>query len=84
MSPLRAFELMQPICAGIAAAHRQGIVHRDLKPLNVMIQDQVPTTEGVIYEVNGKPVTGTLDLEPTDHLTVTAVAADGYRTLALA
>ena len=47
MSPLRAFELMQPICAGIAAAHRQGIVHRDLKPLNVMIQDQVPTTEGV-------------------------------------
>src|SRR3954451_17194002 len=37
MSPMRAFELMQPICAGIAAAHRQGIVHRDLKPLNVMI-----------------------------------------------
>src|SRR6185369_15320368 len=27
MSPLRAFELMQPICAGIAAAHRQDIVH---------------------------------------------------------
>src|SRR2546421_9496303 len=47
MSPLRAFELMQPICAGIAAAHRQGIVHRDLKPLNVMIQNQVPTSEGV-------------------------------------
>src|SRR6266403_1651907 len=47
MSPLRAFELMQPICAGIAAAHRQGIVHRDLKPLNVMIQNDVPTSEGV-------------------------------------
>src|SRR3989441_7934321 len=47
MPPLRAFELIQPICAGIAAAHRQNIVHRDLKPLNVMIQDQVPTTEGV-------------------------------------
>src|SRR6478735_5367964 len=27
MPPMRAFELMQPICAGIAAAHRQGIVH---------------------------------------------------------
>src|SRR6478672_4217612 len=47
MSPLRAFELMQPICSGIAAAHRQGIVHRDLKPLNVMICDDMPTAEGV-------------------------------------
>src|SRR5882672_340199 len=46
MSPTRAFELMQPICAGIAAAHRQKIVHRDLKPLNVMIQDGVPISEG--------------------------------------
>src|SRR5215813_1631291 len=47
MSPVRAFELMQPICAGIAAAHRQGIVHRDLKPLNVMICDDLPTQEAV-------------------------------------
>jgi len=47
MSPMRAFELMQPICAGIAAAHRQGIVHRDLKPLNVMIQDDMPVAEAV-------------------------------------
>ena len=47
MSPVRAFELMQPICAGISAAHRQGIVHRDLKPLNVMIQDDLPVSEAV-------------------------------------
>jgi len=47
MSPLRAFELMAPICAGIAAAHRQGIVHRDLKPLNVMICDDMPISEAV-------------------------------------
>src|SRR3989440_9821240 len=47
MSPLRAFELMQPICAGIAAAHRQGIVHRDLKPLNVMICDDIRISEAV-------------------------------------
>lgn len=47
MSPLRAFELMQPICAGIAAAHRQDIVHRDLKPLNVMICDDLPMSEAV-------------------------------------
>src|SRR4030088_2171558 len=46
MPPMRAFELIQPICAGIAAAHRQKIVHRDLKPLNVMIQDDVPVSEG--------------------------------------
>ncbi len=46
MSPMRALELIQPICAGIAAAHRQKIVHRDLKPLNVMIQEGVPVSEG--------------------------------------
>jgi serine/threonine protein kinase len=46
MPPMRAFELMQPICSGIAAAHRQKIVHRDLKPLNVMIQEGVPINEG--------------------------------------
>jgi len=47
MSPVRAFELMQPICGGISAAHRQGIVHRDLKPLNVMICDDMPVAEAV-------------------------------------
>src|SRR5216683_1610643 len=47
MSPLRAFELIQPICAGIGAAHRQKIIHRDLKPLNVMIQEGIPVAEGV-------------------------------------
>jgi len=46
MPPMRAFELIQPICAGIAAAHRQKIVHRDLKPLNVMIQEGVAISEG--------------------------------------
>src|SRR6266478_345445 len=46
MPSMRAFELMQPICAGIAAAHRQKIIHRDLKPLNVMIQEGVPISEG--------------------------------------
>jgi len=46
MPPARAFELIEPICAGIAAAHRQKIVHRDLKPLNVMIQEGVPISEG--------------------------------------
>ena len=46
MSPLRAFELIQPVCSGIAAAHRQKIIHRDLKPLNVMVQNDLPVGEG--------------------------------------
>ncbi len=46
MPPMRAFELILPICSGIAAAHRQKIIHRDLKPLNVMIQQDVPISEG--------------------------------------
>ncbi|MEK6336027.1 MAG: SUMF1/EgtB/PvdO family nonheme iron enzyme [Acidobacteriota bacterium] len=46
MSPLRAFELIQPVCSGIAAAHRQKIIHRDLKPLNVMVQNDLPVAEG--------------------------------------
>ena len=46
MGPVRAFEIMQPICSGIAAAHRQNIVHRDIKPLNVMLQDGFTIAEG--------------------------------------
>src|SRR6266704_1292614 len=46
MPPARAYELICPTAAGVAAAHRQNIVHRDLKPLNVMIQDGVPVSEG--------------------------------------
>jgi serine/threonine protein kinase/formylglycine-generating enzyme required for sulfatase activity len=46
IGPARAFELMQPICSGITAAHRQGIVHRDLKPLNVMVQNGMSIGEG--------------------------------------
>lgn len=47
MPAARAFELICPTAAGIAAAHRQNIVHRDLKPLNIMIQEGLPTNEGL-------------------------------------
>jgi serine/threonine protein kinase/formylglycine-generating enzyme required for sulfatase activity len=47
MPPTRAFELICPTAAGVAAAHRQNIVHRDLKPLNIMICDGVPVAEGL-------------------------------------
>ncbi|HSE98401.1 MAG TPA: protein kinase, partial [Blastocatellia bacterium] len=33
----RAASLIRPICAGVAAAHRNNIVHRDLKPDNIFI-----------------------------------------------
>jgi len=47
MPAARAFELICPTAAGIAAAHRQNIVHRDLKPLNIMIQEQMSINEGL-------------------------------------
>jgi serine/threonine protein kinase len=47
MPPQRAFEFICAIASGVAAAHRQNIVHRDLKPLNIMVQDDVPASEGV-------------------------------------
>ena len=47
MPPQRAFEFICAIAAGVGAAHRQNIVHRDLKPLNIMVQDDVPISEGV-------------------------------------
>ncbi len=47
LSPEHALEIMAALCAGIGAAHKQGIVHRDLKPLNIMLQDDVPVSEGI-------------------------------------
>ncbi|HXQ70077.1 MAG TPA: protein kinase, partial [Pyrinomonadaceae bacterium] len=47
LSPEVALEVMAALCAGIAAAHREGIVHRDLKPLNIMIQDDMPFSEAI-------------------------------------
>ena len=38
MKAERAWELITPVAAGVAAAHRQNIIHRDLKPLNIMVQ----------------------------------------------
>ncbi len=36
----KASDIARQICAGLAAAHKQGVIHRDLKPANVMIDGE--------------------------------------------
>jgi serine/threonine-protein kinase len=37
MSPSEALRYLEPICAGLQAAHDAGVVHRDLKPANIIV-----------------------------------------------
>ena len=39
LSPRAALDLLEPVLAGLAAAHDAGLVHRDVKPENVIIRD---------------------------------------------
>jgi serine/threonine protein kinase len=39
LSADRALEILEPLTAGLAAAHSAGILHRDLKPENVFLSD---------------------------------------------
>ena len=32
-------DIARQLCAGLAAAHRQGVLHRDLKPANILIDN---------------------------------------------
>src|SRR5690606_33990104 len=37
LEPTQIFDLVQQICAGLAAAHERDIIHRDIKPANILV-----------------------------------------------
>lgn len=37
LAPMRAAEILRPVCNVLAAAHAVGIIHRDIKPANIFL-----------------------------------------------
>ena len=40
LDPLRAIQILAPVCRAIEAAHREGVLHRDLKPENILLANE--------------------------------------------
>lgn len=75
LTPLQAFNILEPIMSVLNAAHAMGVVHRDLKPENIML--------GKPGE-DGQPVTKLLDLGIAKMREVAGSEASGTTALTIA
>ena len=58
IAPVRATAMLEPIAAGLDAAHAAGIVHRDVKPANILVPDDGSSPVLVDFGI-GRVVQGT-------------------------
>ncbi|MBA3514734.1 MAG: protein kinase [Pyrinomonadaceae bacterium] len=74
MTPVEAFEILEPIMSVLNTAHAMGVVHRDLKPENIMIGKSS----------TGEPVVKLLDLGIAKMREVAGADGGGATALTLA
>jgi serine/threonine-protein kinase len=63
LTAARTLEILEPLTAGLAAAHSAGILHRDLKPENVFLSDSGSVKLGdfgLAREISSHTQTGSL------------------------